>query len=161
MSVYTPSETPVLGPVVPLSALPPQDWKKLARDLQRDGVILVKKALTPEGIKAVEAACEHAFAHPSPSANNLFYEKNSGEVFFEDKTNWMSPVARKAGIDTMVRALWGMDDKADLRYMYEQLFKKEGPKPIRRTPWHQVGWLSRACEAKEETREPRGLSSSL
>ena len=53
-------------------------------------MVLVKKALTPEGIKAVEEAFEYGFKNPSPSANNLFYEKNSGEVFFEVRFQLLS-----------------------------------------------------------------------
>lgn len=131
MSVLTPSTAPQLPPPVPLSALPPQDWAAAGRALAKDGVVLLRNALTQQGLAALESACEHAFAHPSPTANHLY-----GEIF-EDKTNNMAPVAREAGIDTIVRALWNVPPTEDVRYMYEQLFKKEGPKPVRRTPWHQ------------------------
>ncbi|KAI9033431.1 phytanoyl-CoA dioxygenase PhyH [Hyaloraphidium curvatum] len=134
--VFVPATPPVLPPAVPLSALPPQNWAAAARALEEDGVVLLKGALTKEGLALLEAACEHSFANPSPTATNMYAKDGSGEMFFEDKTNTMAPVARQAGIDTMVRALWGLDDREDVRYMYEQLFKKEGG-AVRRTPWHQ------------------------
>ncbi|KAI9008643.1 phytanoyl-CoA dioxygenase PhyH [Hyaloraphidium curvatum] len=135
-SVFAPEAPPQLPPPVPLSALPPQNWAEAARVLERDGVVCLRGALTKDGLARIEAACEHAFANPSPTANNLFGKEGSPEVFFEDKTNKMAPIARAAGIDTIVRALWGMGQHDEVRYMYEQLFKKEGG-AVRRTPWHQ------------------------
>lgn len=125
------AEQPVLPPAVPLSALPPQDWNALGAALARDGVVVVRQALTKDGLAALENACDAMFANPPPGTNYLYGK------FFELKSNGMAPVARLAGVDTIVRALWNLPEDKDMRYMYEQLFKKEGPNPVRRTPWHQ------------------------
>jgi hypothetical protein len=117
---------------VPLSALPPRDWAAAARTLEDDGVVYLPGALNPESLAKVEAAVEWSFANPSPTVHR-FYPDNP-ETFIEDRGQNHAGVAREVGLDTMVRALWGVD--GDVWYMGEQLFKKEGGHS-RRTPWHQ------------------------
>lgn len=116
---------------LPLSELPPRDWKAAGETLDRDGVVHLKGALTSDGLARLEAAIEWSFANPSPTARK-FYPDDSA-LFFEDRGQNHRDVARAIGLDSMVGALWGEDQ---MWYMGEQLFLKEGGFS-RRTPWHQ------------------------
>jgi hypothetical protein len=117
---------------VPLDALPPRDWAAAASTLETDGVVYLPGALGPEALAKVETAVEWSFANPSPTMRRFY--PDSPETFIEDHGQHHAGVGREVGLDTMVRALWGIDD--DVWYMGEQLFKKEGGHS-RRTPWHQ------------------------
>jgi hypothetical protein len=120
-----------LHPRLSLSELPPRDWAAAGADLERDGVVCLKGALTPEAFAKVEAAVDWSLAHPSPRAVN-FYPKEPAR-FFEDRGSKHAGLVREIGLDAMVGALWGVDR---LWYMGEQLFLKDGGE-ARRTPWHQ------------------------
>lgn len=116
---------------VPLSTLPPRDWAAAAATLDRDGVVHLPGALTPEALAKVEAAVERSLADPSPTAVNFYRDEPA--KFFEDRGQRHLPTVRETGVDSMIGALWGVDQ---LWYMGEQLFLKEGGFS-RRTPWHQ------------------------
>ncbi|MDB5481782.1 MAG: hypothetical protein JWO83_2835 [Caulobacteraceae bacterium] len=116
---------------VPLSLLPPRDWRAAARDLDRDGVIRLAGALTPDALAKVEAAVNDSLAHPTPGARRFY--PGSSATFFEDRGQRHADLARRTGMDTMLAALWGEDR---FWYLGEQLFLKEGGQS-RRTPWHQ------------------------
>ncbi len=120
-------------PIAPiaLTALPPRDWAAAGAALERDGAIRLKGALTPESFAKVEAAVEASLANPSPKAVRFY--PNEPAKFFEDRGSQQAGLVREIGLDTMVRALWGVDR---LWHMGEQLFWKEGGE-ARRTPWHQ------------------------
>jgi hypothetical protein len=118
-------------PRVPLSELPARDWRAAGEALERDGVVCLKGALTPEAFSKVEAAVEWSLRHPSPTAVH-FYPHEPAK-FFEDRGHNHAGLVREIGLDTTMAALWGVER---LWYMGEQLFLKEGGE-ARRTPWHQ------------------------
>src|SRR5881392_3312953 len=118
-------------PRVPLDELPPRDWRAAGETLDRDGVVCLKGALTPDAFLKVEAAVEWSLAHPSPTAVNFY--PNEPARFFEDRGHKHAALVPDIGLDSMMAALWGVDR---LWYMGEQLFLKEGG-ASRRTPWHQ------------------------
>ena len=125
------SETVIETPRKTLAELPPRDWAAAAAELERDGVVMLKGALTPDAFATVEAAVEWSLAHPSPRAVR-FYPGESA-TFFEDRGRSHASLVRETGLDTMLTALWGVDR---MWYLGEQLFLKEGG-AARRTPWHQ------------------------
>jgi hypothetical protein len=114
-----------------LDELPPRDWQAASADLERDGVVMLKGALTPDAFAKVEAAVEQSLANPSPTAVRFYPGENA--TFFEDRGRSHAALAREVGLDTMLTALWGVDR---MWYLGEQLFLKEGGS-ARRTPWHQ------------------------
>ena len=114
-----------------LAELPPRDWQATAADLGRDGVVMLKGALTPDAFARVEAAVEWSLAHPSPTAVRFYPGETA--TFFEDRGRSHAGLVREVGLDTMLTALWGVDR---MWYLGEQLFLKEGGS-ARRTPWHQ------------------------
>jgi hypothetical protein len=116
---------------IPLAELPPRDWAGAAADLDRDGVVMLKGALTADAFARVEAAVDWSLAHPSPTAVR-FYPGESA-TFFEDRGKNHAGLVREIGLDSMLTALWGVDQ---MWYLGEQLFLKEGG-AARRTPWHQ------------------------
>jgi hypothetical protein len=50
-----------------LAELPPRDWSAAATELERDGVVMLKGALTAGALAKVEAAVEWSLATPAPS----------------------------------------------------------------------------------------------
>ncbi|MFI4934918.1 MAG: phytanoyl-CoA dioxygenase family protein [Caulobacterales bacterium] len=116
---------------LPLSELPPRDWKAAGEALERDGVVMLRGALTADAFAKVEAAVAWSLANPSPTAVRFY--PGEPATFFEDRGRNHAGVIREIGLDAMVSALWGADR---LWYMGEQLFLKEGG-ASRRTPWHQ------------------------
>jgi hypothetical protein len=116
---------------VPLSALPARDWAAAGAALERDGAIRLDGALTPEAFARVAEAVELSLANPSPTAKQFYPDEPAR--FFEDRGMRHAGVVREIGLDTMMRALWGVDR---VWYMGEQLFLKDGGE-ARRTPWHQ------------------------
>jgi len=114
-----------------LAQLPPRDWSAAATELERDGVVMLKGALTADALAKVEAAVEWSLAHPSPSAVRFY--PGEPATFFEDRGKSHAALVREIGLDAMLGALWGVDR---LWYLGEQLFLKEGG-AARRTPWHQ------------------------
>lgn len=116
---------------IPLSALPPRDWRAAARELDEDGVVRLAGALTPEGLALARAAVDDSLANPSPSARRFYPDAEA--TFFEDRGQRRAGLAREIGLDAMLTALWGEER---FWYLGEQLFLKEGGES-RRTPWHQ------------------------
>jgi hypothetical protein len=116
---------------IPLAELPPRDWAAAAADLDRDGVVMLKGALTADAFAKVEAAVEWSLAHPSPTAVRFYPGETA--TFFEDRGRNHARLVREVGLDTMLTALWGVER---MWYLGEQLFLKEGG-AARRTPWHQ------------------------
>ena len=105
-------------------------------DLARDGVVLLRGALTPGEVAAVEHVYEYGRAHPSAGAYTVYPE--TGATFYIDTfnaANWDAYVEayRDTSVPDHVAALWDCDD---VWFFYEQLFLKEGGS-MRRTPWHQ------------------------
>ncbi len=119
------------GGRMPLDTLPPRDWAAAGQALERDGVVMLKGALTQEAVGKVESAVAWSLAHPSPTAVRFY--PGEAATFFEDRGSNHAGLVRDIGLDTTMSALWGVDR---LWYMGEQLFLKEGG-ASRRTPWHQ------------------------
>ena len=111
---------------------PDRDWRTAASTLARDGVVMLKSALTDGAFRKVEAAVEWSLAHPSPTAVRFY--PGEPATFFEDRGNHHAGLAREIGLGAMVSRLWGGVDC--IWYLGEQLFLKEGG-ASRRTPWHQ------------------------
>ncbi|MEN3272910.1 MAG: hypothetical protein V7636_1671 [Actinomycetota bacterium] len=108
----------------------------LNADLETDGVVLLRGALSAAEVAAVENVYEYGRAHPSPGAYTAYPE--SGATFYIDTfnaANWDAYVGayRDTSVPDHVAALWGSED---VWFFYEQLFLKEGGS-MRRTPWHQ------------------------
>jgi hypothetical protein len=122
---------PTAAQRTPLSTLPPRDWRAAAAELDRDGVVMLKGALTPAALARIEAAVAESFANPSPGARHFY--PGEPATFFEDRGMRHAEAAREAGLSAMLAELWGVDQ---LWYLGEQLFLKESGE-ARRTPWHQ------------------------
>lgn len=116
---------------IPIDELPARDWAAAGAELERDGVAMLKGALTPEAFGKVEAAVEWSLANPSPTAVHFYPDEPAR--FFEDRGKNHAGLVRGIGLDSMMAALWGVDR---LWYLGEQLFLKDGG-ASRRTPWHQ------------------------
>jgi ectoine hydroxylase-related dioxygenase (phytanoyl-CoA dioxygenase family) len=104
--------------------------------LAEDGVVLLRGALSPAEVQAVEDVFEYGRAHPSPGAYTVYPE--TGATFYIDTfnaANWPAyvPAYKDTSVPDHVARLWGSDD---VWFFYEQLFLKEGGS-MRRTPWHQ------------------------
>ncbi|HEX4906084.1 MAG TPA: phytanoyl-CoA dioxygenase family protein [Acidimicrobiales bacterium] len=105
-------------------------------DLDRDGVVVLRGALTAEELGRIEDVYEYGRAHPSPGAYTVYPE--TGATFYIDTfnaANWDAylPAYRDTAVPDHVQRLWGSED---VWFFYEQLFLKEGGS-MRRTPWHQ------------------------
>jgi hypothetical protein len=108
----------------------------LNADLATDGVVLLRGALSPDEVAAVQHVYDYGVAHPSPGAYSVYPE--TGATFYIDTfnaANWDHYVEayRDTSVPDHVAALWGSED---VWFFYEQLFLKEGGS-MRRTPWHQ------------------------
>ena len=107
----------------------------LRETFRRDGVVCLPGLLNARALAEARAAYDWSLAHPSPSANT--YAGGDGR-FYQDLANRQAqPVYRDLVHATpaadAVASLWGA---ADVWFMYEQVFLKEGG-DTRRTPWHQ------------------------
>jgi hypothetical protein len=108
----------------------------LAQQFDRDGVILLRSALSDEELDRIRGVFDYGRSHPGPGAQVVY--PDSGATFYIDTFNMPNwPAYRPAFEDTVVPdivgALWG---EQDIWFFYEQLFLKEGG-DARRTPWHQ------------------------
>jgi hypothetical protein len=105
---------------------------------RRDGVVLLKGALSPPELALVLALFEHKLAHLTTQSYQL--RSDNGGVFVTDaadpaifRTPEFARVCNETRlIDLAARFLGG----PDLWFYYEQLFYKHGG-ATRRTPWHQ------------------------
>ncbi len=104
-------------------------------EFRDDGVVCVRGAFDAGSLALAQSAFDWSLAHPSPAANR--YAGGEG-TFYQDLANPQAqPSYRRVIEDSpaadVVAALWG---SADVWFMYEQVFLKEGGEN-RRTPWHQ------------------------
>ena len=106
-------------------------------DYARDGVMLLKDALTPEELRLAREAYDWSLANPGPSRFNVM--AGTEGRFFTDTSNprayeqGYKSFLHKTGLIDAVAALW---DVEDVWFLYEQIFVKEGGETVR-TPWHQ------------------------
>jgi ectoine hydroxylase-related dioxygenase (phytanoyl-CoA dioxygenase family) len=101
-----------------------------------DGVVFLPGALRPGTVALARAAFDWSLANPGPGAARL-PSKGSG-TFYQDLANPRAFAAYHAllfdtEVGDVIAPLWG---KADVWFMYEQVFEKSGG-DTRRTPWHQ------------------------
>ncbi|HWA60660.1 MAG TPA: phytanoyl-CoA dioxygenase family protein [Caulobacteraceae bacterium] len=113
-----------------------RDLSREAEAFRRDGVTLLKGALSPAALEALKGAYDWSLANPGPGASRI-RQKSEG-LFYQDLYNpgcqaaYAEPL-RASGVADIVAAIWGT---RDVWFMYEQVFLKEGGE-TRRTPWHQ------------------------
>lgn len=133
--------------------------------LAKDGVVVLRGALSGDELARIEDVYDYGVAHPSPSAYTVYPE--TGATFYIDTfnaANWDAyvPAFRDTSVPDHVQRLWG---SADVWFFYEQLFLKDGGS-MRRTPWHQdssylpvagdnvaVCWISLDPLAEDESLE--------
>jgi ectoine hydroxylase-related dioxygenase (phytanoyl-CoA dioxygenase family) len=102
----------------------------------RDGVVLLRQALSPRDLAAAQAAYDWSLAHPGPLASRI--PSASEATFYQDLYNpavleGYEAMLRASPLPGIIAGIWG--DPA-VWFMYEQVFLKEGGE-ARRTPWHQ------------------------
>jgi ectoine hydroxylase-related dioxygenase (phytanoyl-CoA dioxygenase family) len=101
----------------------------------RDGAVCLRGALDAGALAEARRAYEWSLANPSPSASS--YAGGEGR-FYQDLANreaqpiYQGLVHESPAAD-LAAALW---DAAEVWFVYEQVFLKEGG-DTRRTPWHQ------------------------
>jgi ectoine hydroxylase-related dioxygenase (phytanoyl-CoA dioxygenase family) len=108
----------------------------LRGDYDRDGVLLLKNALSDAHVDRARAGYDWSIANPGPSAFDVM--KGTPGRFFTDTNNPEAFEAYRPFIETsplprIASALW---DSKDVWFFYEQIFVKEGGDTAR-TPWHQ------------------------
>jgi ectoine hydroxylase-related dioxygenase (phytanoyl-CoA dioxygenase family) len=102
----------------------------------RDGVLLLKNALSPAEIALARECYDWSLANPGPSRFNVM--GGTPGRFFTDTNNPKAfeayrPFLRSTALVDVAATLWGVDD---VWFFYEQIFVKEGGETVR-TPWHQ------------------------
>lgn len=102
----------------------------------RDGVILLKDALSPAELEAARAAYDWSMANPGPSRFNVM--GGTPGRFFTDTNNPKAfeayrPFLTRTPLVDVAATLW---DVPEVWFFYEQVFVKEGGETVR-TPWHQ------------------------
>jgi len=110
--------------------------KDLRAEFERDGVVYVANALSPETLRLAERMYTWSLEHPGPGASHL--PANGDGTFYQDLANPAAlhayePLVRQPDIASLVTSLL---DQPRAWYMYEQIFLKENG-TTRRTPWHQ------------------------
>ena len=109
---------------------------ELIEQYRRDGVLCLPRALSPATVELAREAYRWSLANPGPGAAEL--PANGTGTFYQDLANpaALTAYARLVNdteIGDIIAALW---QKADVWFMYEQVFRKSGG-TTRRTPWHQ------------------------
>lgn len=85
--------------------LPARDRAAAARTLREDGVVLLPGALGPGALADVEQAVEESLGRRTAGAVD-FYPREKAR-FFQDRSQAFLPLARRIGLPTMLRVLWG------------------------------------------------------
>jgi ectoine hydroxylase-related dioxygenase (phytanoyl-CoA dioxygenase family) len=115
---------------------PKADFKRYAADYARDGVVVIRNALSEDELKWIDRAFEHKLADPRAALEKMFVKDQAvtlqalgyslEDPVFQDVMNNTS-VADVAG---------GVFGGGPVWYMGEQLWLKHGGH-ARRTTWHQ------------------------
>ena len=139
----------------------------LRNEFRDNGVVFIRGALDRDTMRMAEDAYKWSLAHPSPGAGKFQGKEDSAAVFYQDLANPKALPAYRSMLENspiadLAADLW---DAADVWFMYEQVFLKEGGKS-RRTPWHQdasylpvdgsqiaVVWITFEKVAKENSLE--------
>ncbi|MGB0920739.1 MAG: phytanoyl-CoA dioxygenase family protein [Alphaproteobacteria bacterium] len=106
------------------------------QEFARDGVTLLPGLLDAAQMKAARKLYDWSLANPGPLAVELF---GAGSGFANDLVNPQAPnqyesFLRAGPFAETCGALW---DALPCWFMYEQVFKKDAPEGVARTPWHQ------------------------
>ena len=113
---------------------------------RRDGVVLLRNALSPAELRTALSAWQWSVKHPGPSASGLVPGTDEA---FQDLCNPQAPavyerVIRETPLASIAHQLWG---GSAVWYLYEQVFHKRSLN-VPRTPWHQDTsyWSIRGAE---------------
>lgn len=112
------------------------EWAEARETYERDGVLLLPKALDQAALEAALASYEWSLANPGPAASRIRQESEA--TFYNDLFNpncltGYRDMLQASPLPALVGNLWG---GSPVWFMYEQVFLKEGGE-ARRTPWHQ------------------------
>lgn len=134
-------------------------------DFARDGVVFAPGVLDAAALAAALRSYEWSLANPGPGATRI--SQATDAVFYNDLYNpdcltGYREMLLSSPLPALAAALW---DSADVWFMYEQVFLKEGGES-RRTPWHQdssylavggehliVAWITFDAVDKEDSLE--------
>src|SRR5438477_4166062 len=99
----------------------------------KDGVVFIPRALGPEALADALCAYEWSLANPGSLASRIAQATDA--TFYNDLFNpgcrdSYQPMLERSALPALVADLWGA---ADVWFMYEQVFLKEGGES-RRTP---------------------------
>lgn len=132
---------------------------------ERDGVVLLPRALARADVDAALAAYEWSLANPGPGASKI--KQRTDALFYQDLANpacvpAYETMLKASPLPGLIAELWGTPD---VWFMYEQVFLKEGGES-RRTPWHQdssylavggqdlaVAWITFDAQSKDDSLE--------
>jgi ectoine hydroxylase-related dioxygenase (phytanoyl-CoA dioxygenase family) len=141
------------------------DLHRVRETYERDGVVFLPRALAPKDVAAALKSYEWSLDHPGPGASKIPQKTTS--LFYQDLCNLdCLPAYREmllsSPLPKLIADIWGT---ADVWFMYEQVFLKEGGES-RRTPWHQdasylavggddlaVAWITFDAQSKEDSLE--------
>ena len=110
----------------------------LKKEFRDNGVVLIEHALDADALRLAQAAFDWSLEHPSPMAANYPSKDDAAATFYQDLANPNAVAAYRHMLEEtpaadIAASIWGT---ADVWFMYEQVFLKQGGKS-RRTPWHQ------------------------
>ena len=110
---------------------------QLHDDFQRDGVVCVRGAFSPDDVALVERGIERNLAEPSERSAVASRPDDPGR-FFEDFCNWQripefEQFIRESPAAVIAAELMG---SSEVRLFHDHLLVKE-PGTQQRTPWHQ------------------------
>jgi ectoine hydroxylase-related dioxygenase (phytanoyl-CoA dioxygenase family) len=102
---------------------------------ERDGVVCLKKAFSPDWLSFLADAVEEAMESPGPNAEEL--AKGSGRFFGDLEMSLRLSKFRSFALESPAAEIAGLIMGATrVNFFYDQLLVKE-PGTSERTPWHQ------------------------
>ena len=109
----------------------------------RDGVVALKGALSPDWVERLREGVEDNLANPGRYAR--FYTPEGAEgFFFGDYCNWRGNAAYRACVEqsNLAEIASALMESAKINFFHEHVLVKE-PKTSERTPWHhdQPYWV--------------------
>lgn len=119
-----------------MAAAPVEDWTAAREAYERDGVVLLPRALDEAQLAEALRSYEWSLAHPGPGASRIRQATDAvfyNDLFNPDCLNGYQAMLEGSPLPELVSRLWGAPA---VWFMYEQVFLKEGGE-ARRTPWHQ------------------------
>lgn len=118
--------------------------EKVAADYSRDGVAVVRGAVSPAWVDLLRGACEAAQDDPGPGGQYLGPATDAGTFFTDLEMARRIPAFAAFALHGPCAAIAGtVTGAAEVRYLYDQLFIKETGVSLP-TPWHQDGGYWRA-----------------